>query len=79
MATFKINPERIGRGDAPEPFEVEADDDDRLADALAEGICQEAKKHLMSSDFTVSVNLDEMTFSVGAGRYGKGDIEEVVE
>lgn len=79
MKTFKVIPERISRNKNPDPFTVEASEANNLAESIAGAIHNEVKQHLMSSEFMVTVDIEDMTFSIGSGRYGEGTIEEVKE
>lgn len=77
MADLIIKFERIGRtGTTPEAAltlhvpEQYADDVDRIA-YLAYTHC---RRHMLSRDFVVSVDLDAGTVSLDGGRYGRGAI-----
>jgi len=77
MADLIVKFERIGRtGTTPEAAltvhvpENLADDPDKVAQLL----WTHCRRHLLSRDFQVSVDLDDMTVSLDGGRYGKGKI-----
>lgn len=78
MTTWIVTFERIGRVHNPAPIEVEAEPDDALADRLAAAIHRKASRFLSSSWYEVTVRLDpdeeSGTFSIEAGRFGRGTI-----
>lgn len=59
IATF----DRMGRNHKPPIVTVESDDPDEIAEA----IYRVARKHLMSRDVEVVVNLEAMTATIYAG------------
>lgn len=76
---YLVQMERIGRQHDVAPFEVEIPegvDDERRADALAEGIFRVARTKLASREFFVdclfSDDLKQVTVSIEADRFGKG-------
>lgn len=72
MNVYKLVWERLGRGTVPEGYEMTVDG--RNADELAEQIHRFAQRKLTSRWFAVSVHEDG-TFSVEAGRFGRGTWE----
>jgi hypothetical protein len=77
MTDLIVKFERIGRsGNTPEaaltvhvPASF-ADDEDRVADYLY----AHCKRHLVSREFTVSVDLEIGEVRIDGGRFGKGEI-----
>jgi hypothetical protein len=75
MTKFKLQFERIGRNHAIGAREFEARD----ADHLAEQVYDLARRHMVSRDLDVSLNLEEGNGNIYAGFHSAGTftIEEV--
>ena len=70
MTDYVIEFERIGRRRDLEPLHVSAAD----ADDLAAQVFRHADRYLGSREFTVLVDLEQGTVSIGAGRFGRGSV-----
>lgn len=76
LTKYRITPLRIGRRDDIAPFVVVVDDTtEDHAQALAEGLHNWAKDYLLSTEFSVQVDLGKKKFSIEGGRFGKGTIQ----
>lgn len=78
--TIRVEFERIGRNRGVKPLEVQVVDstsDQQTADAIAYAVHKYAGKHLASRDYTVTVDVEDGTGSIGAGRFGTFTLHEV--
>ena len=64
--SYIIDFERIGRNHNVPSLTVESDD----GEAIAEAVYRHARNHLASRDFVVIVDLDKLSGSIEAGRFG---------
>lgn len=78
---FRINFQRIGRNHQVAPLEVEVQPGPQLMNDLAEQVHRYARRHLGSSEYTVTVQLGANTGAgdgtIMCGRFGRFTITEI--